>query len=111
MIGMRRSQITYLRCMPGCQNTGSAPVSAVLDTDLLDRVTAPLRGIQLREHCEVGGGTPVEVGYRVGVVLPRSSAPPECPSRAAVLLRGPLLRGGSAVPQPECGQRQARECY
>ena len=23
----------------------------------------------------------------------------------------PLLRGGGAVPQPECGQHQARECY
>ena len=29
----------------------------------------------------------------------------------AALRAGPSLRGGSAVPQPECGQRQARECY
>jgi hypothetical protein len=32
-----------------------------------------------------------------------------CPYNYA--LAGPSLRGGSAVPQPECGQRQAGECY
>ena len=34
-------------------------------------------------------------------------------SRAGMVMRwpGPSLRGGSAVPEPECGQRQARECY
>jgi hypothetical protein len=52
-------------------------------------------------------------GGRISHVAPAAAPLLACGMRVRMIMRWPglLLRGGSAVPQPESGQRQARECY